>query len=125
MSDWDTLAANLRRMAVEFPKAARTATRKTATDTLGKVKANASGRPGPRRVTGDYTRTMNMVSDGDTSVVGTNAAQSLRLEHGYHGTDSIGRSYSQPPYEHWRPAAEWAGPRYLAAITDEIGAVIR
>lgn len=61
-----------------------------------KVKANASGRPGPRVQTGDYRRSINMVFKGGPNPeasVGTNRPQGRRLEFGFHGTDSLGRSY--------------------------------
>lgn len=124
MSDWDSLAAAMTRMAVGVPKAAADGRKKAANDTLGKVKANASGRPGPRRVTGDYTRSMNVAHSGDESVVSTNAAQALRLEHGFHGADSRGRHYNQGPLPHWRPAFEWGQPRFIAYVSDGVAQVI-
>lgn len=78
---------------------------------LSRVKLAAAGRPGPRRVTGDYTRTMNaQVSRGANGVegtIGTNAVQAMRLEFGFVGEDSLGRSYRQPPFPHWRPTFEF------------------
>lgn len=94
---------------------------------LARVKSNASGRPGPRRVTGDYTRTINLRAQrGDDTevVVGTNAAQALRLEFGFHGTDSLGRRYNQPPYPHWRPAYEATAPQIVAAVREAVAKAI-
>lgn len=72
-----------------------------------KVKGRASGRPGPRTVTGDYRRSWSTkqvgVLGGTAYLVGTNKAQARRLEYGFNGTDSIGRHYNQPPYPHLRP----------------------
>jgi hypothetical protein len=74
------------------------------------VRANASGRPGPRAQTGDYRRSIAQTNglDGDVPValIFTNSPQGARLEYGFNATDSIGRKFRQPPYPHWRPAAE-------------------
>lgn len=94
---------------------------------LSDVRARASlprtGPPGPRLQTGNYVRSMNLrmqwIEGGPTASVGSNAPQGPRLEHGFYDTDSLGRSYEQPPYEHWGPALDHRGPlfqRDLAAI---------
>lgn len=80
-----------------------------------KIKGRASGRPGPRRVTGDYGRSWTTefgIFQGDrAAIVGTNAPQGRRLENGFVGVDSLGRHYNQPPYPHVRPAMlEIEGP---------------
>lgn len=94
-----------------------------------RVRARASGRPGPRRQTGDYRRDIN----GETfqiapgvwrGTVGTNSPQGRRLEQGFIGTDSLGRFYSQPPYPHFGPALDETEPEYvaaMAAIATELG----
>jgi hypothetical protein len=75
-----------------------------------RVKARASGRPGPNAPTGDYRRsiTHSHVETVGTysSYVGTNRPQGRRLEFGFVGVDSLGRHYNQPPYPHFEPAAE-------------------
>ena len=75
-----------------------------------RVRAHASGRPGPRAVTGDYRRsitlTMGLVGGLPSAIVGTNAPQGRRLEYGYVDTDSLGRSYNQPPFPHFDPPLE-------------------
>lgn len=82
-----------------------------------KVIAKASGRPGPNRVTGDYTRSWQHKHSGgggtSKSEVGTNAVQARRLEHGFHGADSLGRVYNQPPYPHARPAFDEQAPIFV------------
>jgi hypothetical protein len=74
----------------------------------GRVVVRASGRPGPRRRTGDYTRswqaTVSVRGDEVVGETGTNAPQARRLEHGFTGVDALGRHYNQPPYPHARPA---------------------
>jgi hypothetical protein len=89
------------------------------------VKRNASGRPGPRVITGAYRR--SIVSYYDSSggmtfafTVGTNAPQGARLEYGFHGVDSLGRNYNQPPYPHFGPAIDWLEPQFEKAVGDVV-----
>ena len=95
---------------------------------LARVKANASGRPGPRRVTGDYTRSMNVTvshkAGSVTAEIGTNAAQALRLEFGFHGTDSLGRRYNNSPLPHWRPMWEWVDGYYYNLATTAVATAL-
>lgn len=78
-----------------------------------RVRANASGRPGPRAQTGDYRRSISQTNtiDGDVPValVHTNRPQAMRLEYGFVDTDALGRRYNQAPLPHWGPAAEKIG----------------
>jgi hypothetical protein len=71
------------------------------------VRAGASGRPGPRAITGDYRRSitleMGMVGGMPSAIVGTVSPQARRLEYGFVGADSLGRHYNQPPFPHWEP----------------------
>lgn len=89
-----------------------------------RVKAKASGRPGPNAPTGDYRRSINaqFSTAGGKSIayVGTNAVQGRRLEYGFNGTDSIGRHYNQPPYAHFGPAADEIEPEFYAAIAHTV-----
>jgi hypothetical protein len=48
--------------------------------------------------------------------VGTDRAQANRLERGFVGTDSIGRTYDQPPYPHHGPAVDVIEPLYYLAM---------
>lgn len=84
-----------------------------------RVKANASGRPGPRAITGNYRRSItSRVSFRGliTGTVGTNAPQGNRLEHGFYGVDALGRVYDQPPFPHFGPAARVTDSEFVAAI---------
>lgn len=85
-----------------------------------RIKAKASGRPGPNAPTGDYRRswTHQFSERGGvaTSVNGTNAPQGRRLEFGFTGADSLGRVYDQPPYPHVGPARDEIEPELVAAI---------
>lgn len=94
-----------------------------------RVQAHASGRPGPRAITGDYRRsiTMQMEESGAVAVahVGTNAPQGRRLEYGFVGTDSLGRHYNQPPYPHWSPAIEEIEPQFVTALEAVVDKVVK
>jgi len=83
------------------------------------IKAHASGRPGPNAPTGDYRRSWahQVTSEGGTvkSTNGTNKPQARRLEFGFTGTDSLGRTYDQPPYPHAGPAFDEIGPQFVEA----------
>lgn len=90
---------------------------------LTKVRANASGRPGPRAITGDYRRSWALELRGGTgargvatAVVGTNRPQARRLEYGFVGQDALGRHVRQPPYAHADPALDAIGPAFEAAV---------
>lgn len=84
-----------------------------------RIKAHASGRPGPNAPTGDYRRSWVHVvtKEGDTTIStnGTNKPQGRRLEFGFTGTDSLGRTYDQPPYPHVGPAFDEIGPEFVDA----------
>lgn len=88
--------------------AASRAVHDIATHLEAQVKSRAAGRPGPRRQTGDYSRSIATVftvtPGGAEAWVGTNKAQGRRLEYGFVGRDAAGRTYAQPPYPHWQPA---------------------
>ena len=74
----------------------------------GIVRGRASGRPGPRAVTGDYRRSIvgDWAQSGTTTegAVGTNGVQGPRLERGFVGPDILGRVYDQPPFPHFEPS---------------------
>lgn len=84
------------------------------------VMRNASGRPGPNVVTGDYRRSITVeFYEGDgqfIATVGTNSPQGRRLEFGFHGADSLGRLYNQPPYPHFGPAMDQIAAPFNAAV---------
>lgn len=88
------------------------------------VRANASGRPGPRAITGRYRRSINLqmqVKGGDVEAsVGTNAPQGPRLELGFVGRDSLNRYYNQPPFPHFGPAIDKYEKPYADAIASKV-----
>lgn len=88
-----------------------------------KVKARASGRPGPRAITGDYRRSISLEFGLNTAgtysaEVGTNLPQGRRLEWGFWDqTDALGRHFFQPPFPHFEPAMDEIEPLFVAALT--------
>lgn len=81
-----------------------------------RAKANASGRPGPNVVTGDYRdRISSRVEAGAARIVGsvgTDAPQGRRLELGFSDVDSLGREVDQPPFPHFDPALDQTTPGF-------------
>lgn len=82
----------------------------TATARFGQqvVQQNASGRPGPNVIDDVYRPSIMGVvrSEGGNQMaeIGSGAAQTLRLEFGFFGRDSLGRVYNQPAFPHFQPA---------------------
>jgi len=87
-----------------------------------RVKAAASGRPGPRVITGDYRRSWTTrntpLAGGAKANVGTNRPQARRLEYGFVGVDSLGRRYNQRPFPHVGPAFEATERGFIADLSD-------
>jgi hypothetical protein len=85
------------------------------------VRGNASGRPGPRNVTGDFRRSIvgdtEVAGDKVLSQIGTNAAQALRLELGFYGVDVLGRKFSQPPYPYMGRSVDAVIEAYRSEVT--------
>jgi hypothetical protein len=82
---------------------------------------NASGRPGPNVITGDYRGSWRIepsaVPDGGGAEVGTDRPQGRRLEYGFYDmTDSIGRHFFQVPRPHVEPAVNELSPEYEQAF---------
>ena len=85
-----------------------------------RIQKNASGRPGPNVVTGQYRASwdvkVNVAGGRVSTVVFTDAPQPRRLEYGFVGVDSLGRQYRQPPYPHIEPAFRQTEPAFLQAL---------
>lgn len=75
---------------------------------VARIRQNASGRPGPNVITGQYRASWRAetrgIPYGAECTIGTNAPQGRRLEFGFVGPDSLGRVYNQPPFPHVQPA---------------------
>lgn len=125
MSDAYTVAAALDEAATAYVAELANVVGKYAQLGLAIVRRNASGRPGPRRVTGDYLRSWSVERDGPFAAsVGTNAPQGRRLENGFVGTDSLGRHYNQPPYPHVGPMADEIEEPFAVAVAEAWGHVL-
>lgn len=73
-----------------------------------RAKENATGRPGPNVITGRLRGSITWEPGEDERGayvdIGTNVEYARRLELGFVGTDSLGRTYNQPPYPFLVPA---------------------
>lgn len=117
MSDFERLAAQLDQTAGELPGTVR----KAATGAMGEVLANIqTGAPDDD---GTYRASWSMRTTDDGAVVATSAPQAARLEFGYHGTDTLGRSYMVDAQPHVRPAVAAAKPteHVVDAVKDTLG----
>jgi hypothetical protein len=80
-----------------------------------RIRGNASGRPGPNVITGNYRNSWQTsthpLAYGARCTLGTTRPQGRRLEFGFFGPDSLGRIYNQPPFPHVGPAIP-----YIAGI---------
>jgi hypothetical protein len=126
-----SIITNARVVAVEFGAAAGKVDDSAAkvvrhhTQLLNtRVKARASGRPGPRVITGDYRRSLvwNVRQFGPSVVgqVGTNNPQGRRLEYGFTGVDALGRYYDQPPFPHFGPALDETQAQFIKDLSDVV-----
>lgn len=90
------------------------------------IQEHASGRPGPNVINDVYRPSWRYEvsgSGGSVSVeVGTDAPQGYRLELGYHGTDSLGRSYHQPAFPHVDVSVEETADTLAYMLTLMMGA---
>ena len=106
--DLDDLAARLNQSADRIEPAVRRRMRRVGTAGVARIRQNASGRPGPNVITGQYRASWNSetrgIPYGAECTIGTNAPQGRRLEFGFYGPDSLGRNYAQPPFPHVQPA---------------------
>lgn len=91
------------------------------------VMRNASGRPGPNVITGDYRRSITVefireqAGSSVSAVIGSNNPQARRLEFGFHGEDSLGRHYNQAPLPHFGPAFDFISPQFETALRSSLG----
>jgi hypothetical protein len=89
------------------------------------IMENASGRPGPNVISGDYRGSWKRepfpVLDGGGADVGTNEPQGRRLEYGFMNMyDALGRFYRQPPFPHVEPAVSELSTQYEQAFIDAL-----
>lgn len=77
--------------------------------------------------TGNYSRSINAARVTSSPMVprwsvGTNMPQGPRLEYGFVGTDSAGRTYNQRPQPHFRPNLKFVGPALERELKKMLGA---
>lgn len=88
------------------------------------IRWNASGRPGPNIISGDYFDSWGpaqpfAVPDGGGAMLGTDRPQARRLEYGFmERYDVLGRYYEQPPFPHVEPAVNELSEEYVDAFKD-------
>jgi hypothetical protein len=91
-----------------------------------RIQTAASGRPGPNIVTGNLygsfiiDRTIGDADGWGVATIGTEVPYSRRLELGFYGTDSLGRSYSQQPYPFFGRAIEGSVDEFLTVMRNAV-----
>lgn len=92
------------------------------------IKAAASGRPGPNVISGEFRGGIALDVDGGpghaSATVSSDAPQAYRLEFGFHGADSLGRHYNQPPYPSFGPGFDATAPGFPVAVAAAVRAVL-
>lgn len=122
LSAWAAYARDrVHQVVVQHGALLQTAVKRHAAQ--GRDNPRPSSTPeGPRLLTGDYNRSINRLTTRrattSRSEVGSSAPQAARLEHGFHGVDSLGRNYSQQPYPHFGPGLDEVAPGFEAAIAE-------
>jgi len=103
----------------------------TATLGIARIRGNASGRPGPNVISGDYRSSWKprpararRLPYGAMCTLATDAPQGRRLEFGFTGMDSLGRHYNQPPFPHVEPALDFIGGTLLASMRFAVAEVL-
>lgn len=124
-----TIAAQLSRVGPLALLAVQRVVRQHGLLLEARIKANASGRPGPNAPTGDYRGSWSTEFSGGAvggsvstrATVGTNKPQARRLEYGFVGADVLGRVYNQAPRPHVQPAVDAVGPQFASAMERAVG----
>ena len=87
-----------------------------------RIQTAASGRPGPNIVSGNLYGSIlidHTLGDADgwgVATVYTNTIYARRLELGFHGADSLGRNYNQPPYPFFGRGVEGSIGEFIAMM---------
>lgn len=127
----EELADRLERAATRIGPAIARGIDHTATLGIARIRGNASGRPGPNVISGDYRSSWlprpkhaRRLPYGAMCTLATDAPQGRRLEWGFTGTDSLGRSYNQPPFPHVEPAIDFIGTTLMASMRLAVAEVL-
>ncbi|MGW1409482.1 HK97 gp10 family phage protein [Streptomyces sp. NPDC002403] len=126
----EQLADRLEAAATRVGPAIQRAVQHTGELGRARIRGNASGRPGPNVITGAYRNswetTNRRLPHGALCTIGTNAPQGRRLEFGFMGmTDSLGRTYHQPPFPHVGPAVDYIGATLMTEMRFAVAEVLR
>ncbi|MCU1451939.1 MAG: hypothetical protein JWN46_85 [Acidimicrobiales bacterium] len=120
MSSAAEVAADLRALAVDGAERVHRTVVYYGALLQTEVKRNASGRPGPNAITGDYRRSIGRETrryvDRSVCTISTNRPQAMRLEMGFVGTDSLGRVFDSPALPHFGPALDAIEPQFVEAL---------
>lgn len=87
-----------------------------------RIQTAASGRPGPNIVSGNLYGSIQIdhnLGDADgwgAATVYTDVPYSRRLELGFYGTDSLGRTYNQQPYPYFSRAVEGSVSEFIEVM---------
>ncbi|MFJ4473232.1 HK97 gp10 family phage protein [Streptomyces sp. NPDC089424] len=127
--DLDDLAARLDEAADRIGEVTERRIRHVGAVGAARIKQNASGRPGPNVITGQYRASWRSetrgIPYGAECTIGTSAPQGRRLEFGFWDmTDSIGRHYFQPPFPHVAPALGFIKDTFHAQMRAAVGEVL-
>jgi hypothetical protein len=124
----DELAARLEHAAVKIGPAIQRGVRHTGELGVARIRGNASGRPGPNVITGAYRNSWRPETKslpyGAICTIGTDLPYGRRLEFGFMGTDSLGRSFHQPPFAHVQPALGFIGATLMAQMRLAVAEVL-
>lgn len=114
------VAAEFNRMAKAVAPELRKSTATYGHLMVTRIRQNASGRPGPNVITGDYRRSWQVIIRGSgqtaTAEVYSDSPFWQRLEYGFHGVDSLGRHYDQGPFPHVGPAVDYIVPLWVSDL---------
>ncbi|MCX4792493.1 HK97 gp10 family phage protein [Streptomyces sp. NBC_01221] len=129
----EQLADRLEAAATRVGPAIQRAVQHTGELGRARIRGNASGRPGPNVIRPDgknyrssWKAQNRSLPHGALCTIGTNAPQGRRLEFGFMGmTDSLGRTYHQPPFPHVGPAIDYIGETFMAEMRFAVAEVLR
>lgn len=124
----EELATRLEHAAMKAGPAIEKAVKHTGELGVAQIRGNASGRPGPNVITGAYRNSWraetHTLRAGAICTIGTDLPYGRRLEFGFVGTDSLGRTYNQPPFPHVQPALPYIGQTLVAQMRLAISEVL-
>lgn len=125
----DELSNRLEHAAMKIRPAIEKGVKHTATIGAARIRGNASGRPGPNVISGDYRDSwqpapVQLLPYGAMCTIGTELPYGRRLEFGFAGTDSLGRNYDQKPLPHVEPAIGFIGATLLAQMRFAVAEVL-